>query len=206
MAKQKFLQATFVGSLGGVTATQTKGQNIIKQKKWAKCHNGVLSNTCCRAFESLHRICTKVAPLLGSTVLEKTPSSSRIPKLESLWKEWISSHNFVPNNISQINHRDLPFKIENLSYNEFSTTLTFDITSTAVLHPKESCIMLFFIHNEVGQTFAVHFYPYRDTPISIQLPGTVEHQLYLSGMGLDLFHEKWFFASPFSIPAYTWTP
>lgn len=206
MAKQKFLQATFIGSLGGVTATQAKGQNIIKQKKWAKCHNGELSNNCCRAFEGLHRVCTKVAPLLATSILEKTPSSKRIQKLESLWKEWISSHSFIPGNINKINHRSLPFKIEGISYNEFSTTLTFNITGTAVLPPQESCTMLFFIHNEVGQTFAVHFYPYKDSPITIQLAGVVEHQLYLSGMGLDLFHDKWFFASPFSIPAYTWKP
>ena len=88
MAKQHFLQANFTGSLGGVTGQNIKGQNVIKQKKWAKCHNGVKSNNACYSFTALHRICCKAAPALADTLLEKTKKMIRMifQNLSLLWK------------------------------------------------------------------------------------------------------------------------
>lgn len=206
MAKQHFLQASFTGTIGGWTGSKTKGGSVIKQKKFPKCHNGETSNNSCRAFECLHRICCKVAPLLANTVLSKTTSSKRIGTLESLWKDWIGGSSFIPSHITNIPHLVLPYNFSGISYNEFTTTLVFDIQGTLDLLPNNEAWFMFFIYNEVGSTFAVHFYPYKDTQINIQLPGTVEHQLYLSSIILYKINGKWRFASPASYPIYIWQP
>lgn len=206
MAKQRFLQGTFTGSLGNVTGQTIHGKNIIKVKKWAKCHNGEKSNNACKAFTALHRVCTKVAPALATTVLEKTKTIDRIPTLEKMWKNWISENSFPVDGILKVASAYAPATIENMSFNEFTTTINFDMQNTAILPLDKEGTFFFFIHNEVGQVFATHFYPYKNAQITMQLPGTVEHQLYLSGGVLILYQGKWTFTSPFAKTVYIWNP
>lgn len=206
MAKQHFLQANFTGSLGGVTGQNIKGQHVIKQKKWAKCHNGVKSNNACYSFTALHRICCKAAPALADTLLEKTKKMDLIPKLEGMWKSWIENQQFPWDGIKKVAPQNLPITIENMAYNEFSTTITFDTKSTVILPPSTRAEMFFIIHNEVGQVFATHFFPYTNNQITIQLAGIVEHHLYMSGIILVNYGNKWHFESPFAESVYNWQP
>ena len=206
MAKQHFLQGTFTGSLGQVTGQTINGKGIVKQKKWAICHNGVKSNNACYAFTALHRICCKAAPALSETVLSKTKKMDLIPKLEGMWKGWIEGQQFPWDGIKKVAPQNLPVKIENMSYNEFSTTITFDTKSTVILPPSTRAVFFFMIHNEVGQVFATHFFPYTNNQITIQLAGVVEHHLYMSGIILVHRDGKWRFESPFAEVVYNWQP
>ena len=206
MAKQHFLQGTFTGSLGQVTGQTINGKGIVKQKKWAICHNGVKSNNACYAFTALHRICCKAAPALSETILSKTKKMDLIPKLEGMWKGWIEGQQFPWDGIKKVAPQNLPVKIENMSYNEFSTTITFDTKSTVILPPSTRAVFFFMIHNEVGQVFATHFFPYTNNQITIQLAGVVEHHLYMSGIILVHRDGKWRFESPFAEVVYNWQP
>lgn len=206
MAKQHFLQGTFTGSLGQVTGQTINGKGIVKQKKWAICHNGVKSNNACYAFTALHRICCKAAPALSETILQKTKKMDLIPKLEGMWKGWIEGQQFPWDGIKKVSPQNLPVTIENMSYNEFSTTITFDTKSTVILPPSTRAIFFFMIHNEVGQVFATHFFPYTNNQITIQLAGVVEHHLYMSGIILVHRDGKWRFESPFAEVVYNWQP
>lgn len=206
MAKQHFLQGTFTGSLGGVTGSIQKNQKIIKQKKWALCHNGTKSNNACYSFIALHRICCKAAPALSETILSKTKKMDLIPKLEGMWKDWIQNQQFPWDGIKKVAPQTLPITIQNMAYNEFSTTITFDTKDTVVLPPSQNAVMFFMIHNEVGQVFATHFFPYSDNKITIQLAGVVEHHLYMSGILLVHHNSKWRFQSPFAENVYNWNP
>lgn len=206
MAKQHFLQGTFTGSLGGVTGQTINGKGVIKQKKWAKCHNGVKSNNACYSFTALHRICCKAAPALSETILSKTKKMDLIPKLEGMWKDWIEGQQFPWDGIKKVAPQNLPVTIENMSYNEFSTTITFDTKDTVVLWPTTRAVFFFMIHNEVGQVFATHFFPYTNNQITIQLAGVVEHHLYMSGIILIYRNSKWRFESPFAEVVYSWQP
>lgn len=206
MAKQHFLQGTFTGSLGQVTGQTINGKGIVKQKKWAICHNGVKSNNACYAFTALHRICCKAAPALSETVLSKTKKMDLIPKLEGMWKGWIEGQQFPWDGIKKVAPKNLPITIENMSYNEFSTTITFDTKSTVILPPSTRAVFFFMIHNEVGQVFATHFFPYTNNQITIQLAGVVEHHLYMSGIILVHRDGKWRFESPFAEVVYNWQP
>lgn len=206
MAKQHFLQGTFTGSLGAVTGQTINGKGIIKQKKWAKCHNGVKSNNACYSFTALHRICCKAAPALSETILSKTKKMDLIPKLEGMWKGWIEGQQFPWDGITKVAPQNLPVTIENMSYNEFSTTITFDTKDTVVLWPTTRAVFFFMIHNEVGQVFATHFFPYTNNQITIQLAGIVEHHLYMSGIILIHRNGKWRFESPFAEVVYNWQP
>lgn len=206
MAKQHFLQGTFTGSLGQVTGQTINGKGIVKQKKWAICHNGVKSNNACYAFTALHRICCKAAPALSETVLSKTKKMDLIPKLEGMWKGWIEGQQFPWDGIKKVAPQNLPITIENMSYNEFSTTITFDTKSTVILPPSTRAVFFFMIHNEVGQVFATHFFPYTNNQITIQLAGVVEHHLYMSGIILVHRDGKWRFESPFAEVVYNWQP
>ena len=206
MAKQHFLQGTFTGSLGGVTGQTINGKGVIKQKKWAKCHNGVKSNNACYSFTALHRICCKAAPALSETILSKTKKMDLIPKLEGMWKDWIEGQQFPWDGIKKVATQNLPVTIENMSYNEFSTTITFDTKDTVVLWPTTRAVFFFMIHNEVGQVFATHFFPYTNNQITIQLAGVVEHHLYMSGIILIYRNSKWRFESPFAEVVYSWQP
>lgn len=206
MAKQHFLQGTFTGSLGQVTGQTINGKGIVKQKKWAICHNGVKSNNACYAFTALHRICCKAAPALSETILSKTKKMDLIPKLEGMWKGWIEGQQFPWDGIKKVAPQNLPITIENMSYNEFSTTITFDTKSTVILPPSTRAVFFFMIHNEVGQVFATHFFPYTNNQITIQLAGVVEHHLYMSGIILVHRDGKWRFESPFSEVVYNWQP
>lgn len=206
MAKQHFLQGTFTGSLGAVTGQTINGKGIVKQKKWAICHNGVKSNNACYAFTALHRICCKAAPALSETILSKTKKMDLIPKLEGMWKDWIEGQQFPWDGIKKVATQNLPVTIENMSYNEFSTTITFDTKSTVILPPSTRAVFFFMIHNEVGQVFATHFFPYTNNQITIQLAGIVEHHLYMSGILLVHRGSKWHFESPFAEVVYNWQP
>lgn len=206
MAKQHFLQGTFTGSLGQVTGQTINGKGIVKQKKWAICHNGVKSNNACYAFTALHRICCKAAPALSETILSKTKKMDLIPKLEGMWKGWIEGQQFPWDGIKKVAPQNLPITIENMSYNEFSTTITFDTKSTVILPPSTRAVFFFMIHNEVGQVFATHFFPYTNNQITIQLAGVVEHHLYMSGIILVHRDGKWRFESPFAEVVYNWQP
>lgn len=206
MAKQHFLQGTFTGSLGQVTGQTINGKGIVKQKKWAICHNGVKSNNACYAFTALHRICCKAAPALSETILSKTKKMDLIPKLEGMWKGWIEGQQFPWDGIKKVAPQNLPITIENMSYNEFSTTITFDTKSTVILPPSTRAVFFFMIHNEVGQVFATHFFPYTNNQITIQLAGVVEHHLYMSGIILVHRDGKWRFESPFAEFVYNWQP
>lgn len=206
MAKQRFLQGTFIGSIGGVTATRTKGQNIIKQKKWAKCHNGELSNNSYYSFVNLHRLCCKVAPALKDTLLKTVKKQDLIPRLETEWKAWIKEHTFPVDGILKVAEQTLPITLNNIAYNEFTFTTTFEINNTVLLPPQETAFMFFFIHNQVGEVFATHFFPYSDNQITIQLAGVVEHQLYLSGGIIHNKPQKTIFTSPFHQNIYIWQP
>lgn len=206
MAKQHFLQGTFTGSLGQVTGQTINGKGIVKQKKWAICHNGVKSNNACYAFTALHRICCKAAPALSETILSKTKKMDLIPKLEGMWKGWIEGQQFPWDGIKKVSPQNLPVTIENMSYNEFSTTITFDTKSTVILPPSTRAVFFFMIHNEVGQVFATHFFPYTNNQITIQLAGVVEHHLYMSGIILVHRDGKWRFESPFAEVVYNWQP
>lgn len=206
MAKQHFLQGTFTGSLGQVTGQTINGKGIVKQKKWAICHNGVKSNNACYAFTALHRICCKAAPALSETVLSKTKKMDLIPKLEGMWKGWIEGQQFPWDGIKKVAPQNLPITIENMSYNEFSTTITFDTKSTVILPPSTRAVFFFMIHNEVGQVFATHFFLYTNNQITIQLAGVVEHHLYMSGIILVHRDGKWRFESPFAEVVYNWQP
>lgn len=206
MAKQHFLQGTFTGSLGQVTGQTINGKGIVKQKKWAICHNGVKSNNACYAFTALHRICCKAAPALSETVLSKTKKMDLIPKLEGMWKGWIEGQQFPWDGIKKVAPQNLPITIENMSYNEFSTTITFDTKSTVILPPSTRAVFFFMIHNEVGQVFATHFFPYTNNQITIQLAGVVEHHLYMSGIILVHRDGRWRFESPFAEVVYNWQP
>lgn len=206
MAKQHFLQASFTGSLGAVTGQRLKGQNVVKLKKYTKCHNGEKSNNACRAFTCLHRLSCRVAPALQDTILQKVKKVDLIPRLEGLWKGWIKEQQFPWDGIKNVAPQILPYSIDNLSYNEFSFTANFTVSRSAILPPSKTCIMFFFVHNEVGQVFAVHFFPYSNNEINIQLAGVVEHQLYLSAILLVLENEKWTFQSPSAHPLYIWNP
>lgn len=206
MAKQHFLQGTFTGSLGQVTGQTINGKGIVKQKKWAICHNGVKSNNACYAFTALHRICCKAAPALSETVLSKTKKMDLIPKLEGMWKGWIEGQQFLWDGIKKVAPQNLPITIENMSYNEFSTTITFDTKSTVILPPSTRAVFFFMIHNEVGQVFATHFFPYTNNQITIQLAGVVEHHLYMSGIILVHRDGRWRFESPFAEVVYNWQP
>lgn len=206
MAKQHFLQGTFTGSLGQVTGQTINGKGIVKQKKWAICHNGVKSNNACYAFTALHRICCKAAPALSETILSKTKKMDLIPKLEGMWKGWIEGQQFPWDGIKKVSPQNLPVTIENMSYNEFSTTITFDTKSTVILPPSTRAVFFFMIHNEVGQVFATHFFPYTNNQITIQLAGVVEHHLYMSGIILIHRDGKWRFESPFAEVVYNWQP
>lgn len=206
MAKQHFLQGTFTGSLGAVTGQTINGKGIVKQKKWAICHNGVKSNNACYAFTALHRICCKAAPALSETILSKTKKMDLIPKLEGMWKDWIEGQQFPWDGIKKVAPQNLPVTIENMSYNEFSTTITFDTKDTVILPPSERAVFFFMIHNEVGQVFATHFFPYTNNQITIQLAGIVEHHLYMSGIILIHRNGKWRFESPFAEVVYNWQP
>lgn len=206
MAKQRFLQGTFTGSLGQVTGQTINGKGIVKQKKWAICHNGVKSNNACYAFTALHRICCKAAPALSETILSKTKKMDLIPKLEGMWKGWIEGQQFPWDGIKKVAPQNLPITIENMSYNEFSTTITFDTKSTVILPPSTRAVFFFMIHNEVGQVFATHFFPYTNNQITIQLAGVVEHHLYMSGIILVHRDGKWRFESPFAEVVYNWQP
>lgn len=206
MAKQHFLQGTFTGSLGQVTGQTINGKGIVKQKKWAICHNGVKSNNACYAFTALHRICCKAAPALSETILSKTKKMDLIPKLEGMWKGWIEGQQFPWDGIKKVAPQNLPVTIENMSYNEFSTTITFDTKSTVILPPSTRAVFFFIIHNEVGQVFATHFFPYTNNQITIQLAGVVEHHLYMSGIILVHRDGKWRFESPFAEVVYNWQP
>lgn len=206
MAKQHFLQGTFTGSLGQVTGQTINGKGIVKQKKWAICHNGVKSNNACYAFTALHRICCKAAPALSETILSKTKKMDLIPKLEGMWKGWIEGQQFPWDGIKKVAPQNLPVTIENMSYNEFSTTITFDTKSTVILPPSTRAVFFFMIHNEVGQVFATHFFPYTNNQITIQLAGVVEHHLYMSGIILVHRDGKWRFESPFAEVVYNWQP
>lgn len=206
MAKQHFLQGTFTGSLGQVTGQTINGKGIVKQKKWAICHNGVKSNNACYAFTALHRICCKAAPALSGTILSKTKKMDLIPKLEGMWKGWIEGQQFPWDGIKKVSPQNLPVTIENMSYNEFSTTITFDTKSTVILPPSTRAIFFFMIHNEVGQIFATHFFPYTNNQITIQLAGIVEHHLYMSGIILVHRGSKWHFDTPFAEVVYNWQP
>lgn len=206
MAKQHFLQGTFTGSLGQVTGQTINGKGILKQKKWAICHNGVKSNNACYAFTALHRICCKAAPALSETILSKTKKMDLIPKLEGMWKGWIEGQQFPWDGIKKVASQNLPITIENMSYNEFSTTITFDTKSTVILPPSTRAVFFFMIHNEVGQVFATHFFPYTNNQITIQLAGVVEHHLYMSGIILVHRDGRWRFESPFAEVVYNWQP
>lgn len=206
MAKQHFLQGTFTGSLGQVTGQTINGKGIVKQKKWAICHNGVKSNNACYAFTALHRICCKAAPALSETILSKTKKMDLIPKLEGMWKGWIEGQQFPWDGIKKVAPQNMPVTIENMSYNEFSTTITFDTKSTVILPPSTRAVFFFIIHNEVGQVFATHFFPYTNNQITIQLAGVVEHHLYMSGIILVHRDGKWRFESPFAEVVYNWQP
>lgn len=206
MAKQHFLQGTFTGSLGQVTGQTINGKGIVKQKKWAICHNGVKSNNACYAFTALHRICCKAAPALSETILSKTKKMDLIPKLEGMWKGWIEGQQFPWDGITKVAPQNLPVTIENMSYNEFSTTITFDTKDTVLLPPSSRAVFFFMIHNEVGQVFATHFFPYTNNQITIQLAGIVEHHLYMSGIILVHQGSKWRFESPFAEVVYNWQP
>lgn len=206
MAKQHFLQGTFTGSLGQVTGQTINGKGIVKQKKWAICHNGAKSNNACYAFTALHRICCKAAPALSETVLSKTKKMDLIPKLEGMWKGWIEGQQFPWDGIKKVAPQNLPITIENMSYNEFSTTITFDTKSTVILPPSTRAVFFFMIHNEVGQVFATHFFPYTNNQITIQLAGVVEHHLYMSGIILVHRDGRWRFESPFAEVVYNWQP
>lgn len=206
MAKQHFLQGTFTGSLGQVTGQTINGKGIVKQKKWAICHNGVKSNNACYAFTALHRICCKAAPALSETILSKTKKMDLIPKLEGMWKGWIEGQQFPWDGIKKVAPQNLPVTIENMSYNEFSTTITFDTKSTVILPPSTRAVFFFMVHNEVGQVFATHFFPYTNNQITIQLAGVVEHHLYMSGIILVHRDGKWRFESPFAEVVYNWQP
>lgn len=206
MAKQHFLQGTFTGSLGQVTGQTINGKGIVKQKKWAICHNGVKSNNACYAFTALHRICCKAAPALSETILSKTKKMDLIPKLEGMWKGWIEGQQFPWDGIKKVAPQNMPVTIENMSYNEFSTTITFDTKSTVILPPSTRAVFFFMIHNEVGQVFATHFFPYTNNQITIQLAGVVEHHLYMSGIILVHRDGKWRFESPFAEVVYNWQP
>lgn len=206
MAKQHFLQGTFTGSLGQVTGQTINGKGIVKQKKWAICHNGVKSNNACYSFTALHRICCKAAPALSETILSKTKKMDLIPKLEGMWKGWIEGQQFPWDGIKKVASQNLPVTIENMSYNEFSTTITFDTKDTVVLPPSTRAVFFFMIHNEVGQVFATHFFPYTNNQITIQLAGIVEHHLYMSGIILVHQGSKWHFESPFAEVVYNWQP
>lgn len=206
MAKQHFLQGTFTGSLGQVTGQTINGKGIVKQKKWAICHNGVKSNNACYAFTALHRICCKAAPALSETILSKTKKMDLIPKLEGMWKGWIEGQQFPWDGIKKVASQNLPITIENMSYNEFSTTITFDTKSTVILPPSTRAVFFFMIHNEVGQVFATHFFPYTNNQITIQLAGVVEHHLYMSGIILVHRDGRWRFESPFAEVVYNWQP
>ena len=206
MAKQHFLQGTFTGSLGQVTGQTINGKGIVKQKKWAICHNGVKSNNACYAFTALHRICCKAAPALSETILSKTKKMDLIPKLEGMWKGWIEDQQFPWDGIKKVAPQNLQVTIENMSYNEFSTTITFDTKSTVILPPSTRAVFFFMIHNEVGQVFATHFFPYTNNQITIQLAGVVEHHLYMSGIILVHRDGKWRFESPFAEVVYNWQP
>lgn len=206
MAKQHFLQGTFTGSLGQVTGQTINGKGIVKQKKWAICHNGVKSNNACYAFTALHRICCKAAPALSETILSKTKKMDLIPKLEGMWKGWIEGQQFPWDGIKKVAPQNLPITIENMSYNEFSTTITFDTKSTVILPPSTRAAFFFMIHNEVGQVFATHFFPYTNNQITIQLAGIVEHHLYMSGIILVHRGSKWHFDTPFAEVVYNWQP
>lgn len=206
MAKQHFLQGTFTGSLGAVTGQTINGKGIVKQKKWAICHNGVKSNNACYSFTALHRICCKAAPALSETILSKTKKMDLIPKLEGMWKGWIEGQQFPWDGIKKVAPQNLPVTIENMSYNEFSTTITFDTKSTFILPPSTRAVFFFMIHNEVGQVFATHFFPYTNNQITIQLAGVVEHHLYMSGIILVHRDGKWRFESPFAEVVYNWQP
>lgn len=206
MAKQHFLQGTFTGSLGQVTGQTINGKGIVKQKKWAVCHNGVKSNNACYAFTALHRICCKAAPALSETILSKTKKMDLIPKLEGMWKGWIEGQQFPWDGIKKVAPQNLPITIENMSYNEFSTTITFDTKSTVILPPSTRAVFFFMVHNEVGQVFATHFFPYTNNQITIQLAGVVEHHLYMSGIIIVHRDGKWRFESPFAEVVYNWQP
>lgn len=206
MAKQHFLQASFTGSIGTVTGQRLKGQNVVKLKKYVKCHNGEKSNNACKAFTCLHRVSCKVAPSLQESILTKVKKSELIPKLEGMWKDWIKNQQFPWDGIKNVAPQILPYSINNLSYNEFSFTANFTVSQAVVLPPSKKCVMFFFIHNEVGQVFAVHFFPYSNNEINIQLAGVVEHQLYLSSILLVQENKKWTFQSPSAHPLYIWAP
>lgn len=200
MAKQHFLQANFTGSLGMVTGQRLKGQNVLKRKKYTKCHNGTKSNNAYYSFCNLHRLCCRVAPALTDTIFSKVKRMELIPKLEGLWKGWIENQQFPWDGIKKVAATTLPYTIENVQYSDFTTAVSFDIAGTVVLPLTETATMMFIIHNEVGQVFAIHFYDYKNAPIIIQLAGVVEHLLYVSSIVLHYRNSKWHFVSPDAVP------
>lgn len=206
MAKQNFLNASFSGKLGGVVGLKTKGGNAIRVQKQFICHNGEKSKNALTAFTCLHRLCCKLAPALSDTLLKGLRPSQRIQTLEGILKSWIKDNSFPPNGILNLKGLQLSPRVENPAYDEYQFLVTFDFVKGDILPRGTTAEVMFFIYNEAGQVKAVHFFPYQNGKIYMQLSGMVEHNLHLAGGILLTFLDKTQFISPFYQNIYNWIP
>lgn len=195
MAKQHFLQANFTGSLGQLTGARVKGQNIIKTKKDVIQKNGISSNTAYYNFCALHRVASAIAQATRSTFGKGTKIIHQAQKIEKEWKAWMAAGGLPPERFELTTLKNISYELRNLSYNPQSYTLTFDIANITGRPFQTENTFLFFILNNSGNVFAIHFFPLEENRVVIQINGQQGTNLNLAAVILQTRNNKTNFVS-----------
>lgn len=130
MAKIELLKAGFTGSVGAVTGTTSRGQQVAKSRIWSKAPANETQKNSRLAFEELNRLSSKIAKVFWKYLDLKSNKMLKHNAVARYLKPLIKTHTFEISNIADIAEISNRLKIELITQETDDMTISVYYSST----------------------------------------------------------------------------